>query len=99
MSAVPMHRGVPMLTQDDEVEAHADAMRHIEACDAWQDHYDGDGEQPEGEDPAAAPYCACDTCTTREVIYAAWPRLYKAAVRLAQQLAEHGAQPEDPPAT
>jgi hypothetical protein len=47
------------------------AEKHLDACHeamwAWEE---GDDEI---ESPASAPFCGCDTCIVREVLWAAWP--------------------------
>ncbi len=30
-------------------------------------------DEEEDDSPAWGPYCGCDTCVVREVLYAAWP--------------------------
>lgn len=61
-------------------EAHDKAVNHLDACDMWQAYYDNEDEEerPAGDDPASAPYCACQTCLVREVLYAAWPVIEEA---------------------
>lgn len=62
-------------------EAHDAAVAHWDACEAWMDWYDGGevkGERPAGGDPASAPYCGCQNCVVREVLYAAWPVIEEA---------------------
>lgn len=62
------------MTVDVGYLAHHAAERHLAACHdalwAWSEREDG---EPEPESPASAPFCGCDTCVVREVLYAAWP--------------------------
>lgn len=57
------------------LEAHDAAINHLDQCDAWLAYFDNEDEEerPAGQDPASAPYCGCQTCLVREVLYAAWP--------------------------
>lgn len=57
---------------DHWAEAHKAALGHIIAC--WEAEFD---EDENIENPASAPYCGCETCVVREVLYAAYPHLEK----------------------
>jgi hypothetical protein len=64
------------------LEAHEAAEAHLGACyaalHAEDDVLDEDGPLPES--PASAPFCACETCEVREILFAAWPILREAAL-------------------
>lgn len=48
------------------------AEKHLAACyDALVEEEDDPEKWPES--PASAPFCGCETCVVREVLYAAWP--------------------------
>lgn len=50
--------------------AHQNAEKHLEACyEALNAEEEGEAEI---ESPACAPFCGCDTCVVREVVYASW---------------------------
>ena len=53
-------------------EAHTTARAHLIAC--WEAEFDEDADV---ENPASSPYCGCETCIVREVLYAAYPALEK----------------------
>jgi hypothetical protein len=47
------------------------AETHLAACQEslWAED---SGEQDVPESPASAPFCGCDTCLVREILYASW---------------------------
>jgi hypothetical protein len=50
---------------------------HLAACmeALWYEELEnGDGTPPES--PASAPFCGCDTCIVREVLWAGWYYLH-----------------------
>lgn len=51
-------------------EAQRAAEAHLAACNEAMFAYE-DGDESV-ESPAIAPYCGCDTCIVREVLFAAW---------------------------
>jgi len=52
-------------------EAHKVALDHLNKCfSVLMD----DGEE-ECDDDACAPFCGCETCVVREVLYAALPHI------------------------
>lgn len=65
------------MTRDYGLEAHQAAEKHLEACD-YALHVEIDGEAPDFPE-TAGPYCGCETCIVREVLFAAWPILLEAA--------------------
>lgn len=58
--------------------AHQDAIAHLSGC--WDALVELD-DDPDATvtDPASGPFCGCDTCIVREVLYAAWPIMRSAA--------------------
>lgn len=58
------------------VEAQRAAEAHLEACQEAQWDNDEGGDM---ESPASAPFCGCDTCVVREVLFAAWDIIFEAA--------------------
>jgi hypothetical protein len=52
--------------------------RMRDVTDRFWAEEEGDDEAWAGFD-AIAPYCGCDTCLVREVLYGAWPHLLEAA--------------------
>lgn len=65
-----------MSSTDFGIVAQKAAEAHLQACmDALDAEQDGD----EIQSPASAPFCGCDTCCVREVLFAAWPFLLKEA--------------------
>lgn len=62
------------------LEAQKAAEAHLAACqEAFWDWEEPDPDEPEQkESPASAPFCNCDTCIVREVLFAAWPIVYEA---------------------
>lgn len=61
------------------LQAQKAAEAHLAACEeaqfAWEENADS-----EVESPASAPFCGCNTCVVREVLFAAWPILEKWAI-------------------
>jgi len=57
------------------------AEAHLGECwrVLWAEEGDIEPDEDAGEEglesPACAPFCGCDTCVVREVLYAAWPVL------------------------
>lgn len=50
--------------------AHQNAEKHLEACyEALEAEEEGEADI---ESPACAPFCGCNTCVVREVVYASW---------------------------
>lgn len=69
--------------QQDETDfgvlAQKAAEAHLSAC--WEAYYaEEEGENLEDlpESPACAPFCGCETCVVREVLFAAWPIIEQA---------------------
>lgn len=66
--------------------AQVAAEAHLDACEASEEAYEEalmDGVDLDHIDtPASAPYCACQTCMVREVLYAAWPVLVNGLAEL-----------------
>lgn len=59
-------------------EAQAAAEAHLYAChEALSADEEGEGII---DSPASAPFCGCETCEVREVLFAAWPFLKLAAL-------------------
>lgn len=58
------------MTVDVGVLAQRAAEKHLIAC--MEALYEQDGGN-EVESPASGPFCGCETCVIREVLYAAWP--------------------------
>lgn len=60
--------------EDIGIRAQHAAERHLAACiEAMHEWEENDfGEITEIESPASAPFCGCDTCIVREVLWAAW---------------------------
>ena len=59
------------MTRDFGAEAQKAAEAHLAACQEAMFAMEEDVET-EVESPASAPFCGCDTCVVREVLYAAW---------------------------
>lgn len=61
------------------VRAQQAAERHLAACQEalWAADQEPDVDKWP-ETPASAPFCGCDTCVVREVLYAAEPILEEA---------------------
>jgi len=56
--------------------AQAAAEAHLLACREAMEQWEEAGEVTEAvESPASAPFCGCQTCEIREVLWAAWPIL------------------------
>lgn len=59
------------MTRDFGAAAQKAAEAHLAACqEALFEMEEDSGELVES--PASAPFCGCDTCMVREVLYAAW---------------------------
>jgi hypothetical protein len=59
------------MTQEEHWEqAHKDALKHFNAC-MMELYEDGEGTE------TSAPYCGCDVCVVREILYAAYDELEK----------------------
>lgn len=59
-------------------EAQKAAEAHLAACQeaeyAFEEILMEGGDPADApESPACAPFCSCETCVVREVLYAAWP--------------------------
>lgn len=59
---------------DHGMAAQKAAEEHLDACweAYWMEEVDGDEDVIS---PALAPFCGCQTCVVREVLYAAYPHL------------------------
>lgn len=66
------------------VLAQRAAELHLAACMEALWAYEEEGDE-DVESPASAPFCGCDTCIVREILWAAWP-IFE----------EHTASPLDP---
>jgi hypothetical protein len=57
-------------------QAQKEAEKHLAACQEalWSEEETG---RPM-DSPACAPFCGCDTCIVREVLWAAWEILEEA---------------------
>lgn len=67
------------------------AEAHLDACEEalWAEEELEDGaELPDS--PACAPFCGCQTCVVREVLFAAWP-VFTAATAALLRAAGHPA--------
>lgn len=66
-----------MSERDYGLEAHNAAAAHLQECWDYLSYVNGlvetDNVESVGEDPASAPFCGCDTCQIREILWAAWP--------------------------
>jgi hypothetical protein len=60
-----------------EAAAQRAAEVHLEACLEAMWEYEENGV--EVESPASAPFCGCNTCVVREVLWAGWQYLEKLA--------------------
>lgn len=60
------------MARDLAYEAFTAAEKHLEELDRLEELETDTGEEQEWPD-TAGPYCACDTCTLREALFAAWP--------------------------
>lgn len=60
--------------EDIGIRAQRAAELHLAACmealSEWEELEDG--SIIEIESPASAPFCGCDTCIVREVLWAGW---------------------------
>jgi hypothetical protein len=56
------------------------AEAHLSKADLmlWEEEEDCYGYHGEGPD-LAGPYCGCQTCIVREVLWASWPYMYRLA--------------------
>jgi len=72
------------MTDDHLYLAQRAAEKHIAALDEAL-YAEDSGEQVEWPE-SLAPYCGCETCRVREILYAAWPHLQRAADEDRQQL-------------
>lgn len=63
-------------------EAQKAAEAHLELLDECL-FRENDQEEPEWPD-SAGPYCGCQTCIVREVLWAGWPHLRLAALEDAE---------------
>jgi hypothetical protein len=57
------------------------AEKHLSAC--METHFAWEEGDESKVSPASAPFCGCETCIVREVLYAAWPILEKWALEEA----------------
>lgn len=56
------------------LEAQKAAEAHLAACqEVFWELEEGEMTGEESSSPASAPFCNCDTCIVREVLFAAWP--------------------------
>lgn len=68
--------------------AQTKAEKHLAACEAglWCEQGECELEQPHDpanpicarQSPACAPYCGCQTCQIREILWVAWPYVERA---------------------
>lgn len=63
------------MSEDLGPPAQRAAEAHLAAC--WEAYW-AEEEGREIESPACAPFCGCDTCVVREVLFAAWSFLESA---------------------
>jgi hypothetical protein len=77
--AAPAESISPPASSDPSERAQELAERHLAACQEalWSEDA---GEAEVAESPACGPFCGCDTCIVREVLYAACPAI-EAGVR------------------
>jgi hypothetical protein len=73
-----------MTPEDWEQAMQRVAERHLQYANEWLwEEEDGEHAGMHGESPEcpnlAGPYCGCDTCVVREVLWAAWPYMYRLA--------------------
>ena len=69
------------------IEAQRAAEAHLAACqEAFWDYESGEMQGEEDGSPASAPFCNCDTCIVREVLFAAWPIMQQEAQDEIDQL-------------
>jgi hypothetical protein len=62
------------MDDDPGIRAQRAAEAHLSACvDALFAESESDNPDDWPESPASAPFCGCDTCVVREVLFAAWP--------------------------
>lgn len=60
-------------------KAQRAAEKHLADCNEWLWWSEGEREgQPEPDCPACGPFCGCDTCIVREVLFASWQTLEEA---------------------
>ena len=76
----------PVEIEDYGLAAQRVAEAHLAACSEGL-YAEEEGESSDFESPASAPFCGCETCVVREVLYAAWP-IIADAVR-AEQSSQH----------
>jgi hypothetical protein len=60
--------------------AHKNATEHLERCFAAMEAMEEGADADEIDDPSCAPFCGCDTCVTRETLYAAWGTIAQATL-------------------
>lgn len=75
--------------RDFGLEAQRAAEEHLSACEAWL--WQAEEDIVFAPSPASAPFCGCDTCQVREILFVAWPILLQAA---KEELAADGVDPE-----
>jgi hypothetical protein len=61
----------PSSARDFGVEAQEAVDAHIGAC--WEAFYAYEENGEDVESPSFGPFDGCETCVTREMLYAAWP--------------------------
>lgn len=55
------------------------AEEHLSACwEAYWAEEESESLEDLPESPACAPFCGCETCVVREVLFAAWPIIEQA---------------------
>ena len=64
--------------EDIGIKAQRAAEAHLAACYDAMNQWEEDEYDSSIESPASAPFCGCDTCVVREVLWAAWPILEEA---------------------
>lgn len=79
------------LTDDECVEIHNAAERHLTECWIYldEDNTNDDHDFVEPQSPSCAPFCGCDTCVVREVLHAGRDALHSVLeVRLKETLGD-----------
>lgn len=68
------------VTEDLGVVAQRAAEARLrDVTDRYWAEQDGEDESAWDGFDGIAPYCGCDTCLVREVLFAAWPHMLEAA--------------------
>lgn len=64
-------------------EAQKAAEAHLAGLDECLFQESENGDQPDWPE-SAGPYCGCQTCIVREILWAGWPHLRMAALEGAE---------------